>query len=65
MSKYVIQYTPTGDLLDTEGYLSSPEWIEKDLMMFDNQEDAETYLRDDLFGTDGQGLGHEVIEYQG
>ena len=65
MSKYVIQYTPTGDLLDTEGYLSSPEWIDKDLMMFDSQEDAETYLRDDLFGTDAQGLVHEVIEYQG
>ncbi len=62
---YAIQYTPTGDLLDAEGYLSSPEWIEKDVLTFDSQEEAESYLRDALFGTDGQGLEHEVIHYQG
>ena len=65
MNKFVIQFTPTGDLLDTEGFLSSPEWPEKDLMMFDSQEEAETYLNYDLFATEGQGISHEVIEYHG
>jgi hypothetical protein len=65
MSKYAIRYTPTGDLLDAYGYLTAPEAIDKDLMMFDNQTEAEQYLTDYLFGTDGQGLAHEVIDYQG
>lgn len=65
MNKFVIQYTPTGDLLDSEGFLSSPEWAEKDLMMFHSHEEAETYLFDDLFANEGQVLNHEVIEYQG
>ncbi|MEW9670405.1 hypothetical protein [Ammoniphilus sp. 3BR4] len=65
MNKFAIQYTPTGDLLDSEGFLSSPEWLEKDLMLFESQEDAETYLHEDLFGSNGQGLSHEIIEYHG
>jgi hypothetical protein len=54
--------TPTDDFLDSN---YEPGWIEKDLMMFEDQAEAEQYLRDDLFGTDGQGLLQEIIEYQG
>lgn len=65
MNKFAIQYTPTGDLIDMEGYLAAPDWIEKDVLTFNSQAEAENYLRDEIFGTDGQGLDHEVITYQG
>jgi len=65
MDRFAIQYTPTGDLIDMEGYLASPDWIDKDVLTFDSQAEAENYLRDEIFGTDGQGLDHEVITYQG
>ena len=64
MDRFAIQYTPTGDLIDMEGYLSSPDWIDKDVLTFGSQSEAENYLRDEIFGTDGQGLDHEVITYQ-
>ncbi|RKD21035.1 hypothetical protein BEP19_15250 [Ammoniphilus oxalaticus] len=63
MDKFAIQYSPTGDLLDMEGYLAAPDWIDKDVLTFDSEAEAESYLYDQLFGTDGQGLDHEVISY--
>ncbi|HJV46162.1 MAG TPA: hypothetical protein VJ824_10620 [Bacillota bacterium] len=54
--------TPTDDFLEPT---YEAGWLKKDLIMFDDQAQAEQYLRDDLFGTDGQGLIQEIIEYQG
>jgi hypothetical protein len=64
VDKYAIEYTPTGDLLDDEGYLSDPE-LKKDLMMFDDEAEAEEYMQNTLFGTNGQGLDYDIINYQG
>jgi|GEM_PF-6544100 len=56
--------TPTHDFLEQD-HVSDVQWIQKDFMMFDDPEEAEQYLRDEWFGTDGQGLDHETNLYQG